>query len=52
MSAEGFSNALSLLYTSGGKIDFFRAVARCEVPYSFSNVDVSVAQQNNLAALL
>ena len=52
MSAEGFSNTLGLLYAAGGKIDFFSAVAGCEMSYSFTNVDVSMAQQNNLAARL
>ena len=52
MSAEGFSNTLGLLYTAGGKIYFCRAVSGRETPYPFSDIDVSVTQQNNLAALL
>jgi len=52
MSAEGFSDTLGLLYTAGGKIYFCRAVSGREPPYPFSDIDVSVTQQNNLAALL
>ena len=35
-----------------GKIYFLRAVAGREASYPFSDIDVSVPQQNNLAALL
>ena len=35
-----------------GKVYFFRAVSGREMPYPFSDIDVSVTQQNNLAALL
>jgi hypothetical protein len=49
--AERFSDALGLLNAAGGKVYFLGAVTAREVPYSFSHVDVSVAQQNNLAAL-
>ena len=35
-----------------GKIYFLCAVAGREMPYPFSDVDMSVTQQNNLAALL
>jgi hypothetical protein len=44
VSAEGFSDALSLLYTAGRKVYFPRAVPGREPPYPFSDVDVSVAQ--------
>jgi hypothetical protein len=44
VGAESFSDALGLLYTAGGKIDFFRAIAGREMPDPFSDVDVSVAQ--------
>ena len=52
VSAEGFSDTLGLLYTASGKIYFCRAVSGRELPYPFSDIDVSVAQQNNLAPLL
>ena len=52
MSPEGFSDALGLLYTAGGKIYFFRAVPRREPPYPFSDIDRSVTQQNNFAPFL
>ena len=52
MSAESFSNAFGLLYTAVGKVYFLCAVAGREMPYPFSDVDMSVTQQNNLAALL
>ena len=52
VSAEGFSNAHGLLYTAGRKVYFLCAVPGREVPYPFSDIDMSVAQQNNLAALL
>ena len=51
VSAEGFSDTLSLLYTAGGKIYFRRAITGRKPPYPFSDIDVSVTQQNNLAAL-
>jgi hypothetical protein len=44
VSAEGFSDALGLLYTAGRKVYFRRAVPGREPPYPFSDVDVSVAQ--------
>src|SRR5262245_48140915 len=49
--SESFSNPLGLLYTAGRKIYFLSAVPGREMPNSFSDVDVCVAQQNNLAAL-
>jgi hypothetical protein len=52
VSAESFSDALGLLYTAGRKVCFLGAVPGRESPYSFSDVDVAVAQQDNLAALL
>jgi Phage integrase family len=52
VSAEGFSDTLGLLFTAGGKIYFCRAVSWREPPYPFSDVEVSVTQQNNLAAPL
>ena len=52
VSAEGFSDMLGLLYTAGRKVYFLCAIPGRETPYSFSDVDVSVAQQNNFAALL
>jgi hypothetical protein len=42
-SAEGFPDALGLLYTAGRKVYFRRAVPGREPPYPFSDVDVSVA---------
>ena len=42
MSAEGFPNALGLLYTAGRKVYFFCAVPRREMPYPFSDIDMSV----------
>ena len=44
VSTERFADKLGLLYTAGGKIDFFRAISRREPPYPFLNIDVSVAQ--------
>ena len=44
VSAEGFSDALGLLYTAGGKIYFCRTVSGREPPYPFSDIDVSVTQ--------
>ena len=52
VSAEGLSDTLGLFYTARGKINFCRAVSGCEPPYPFSDIDVSVTQQNNLAALI
>ena len=52
MSAEGFSNALGLLYTAGRKVYFRCAIPGREMPNPFSNIDMSVTQQNNHAALL
>lgn len=49
--AKRFSDALGLLNASGGKVDFLGAVAGREVSYSVSHVDVSVAQEDNLATL-
>lgn len=43
---------LVLLYTTDGKIYLCRAVSGREPSYSFSDIDVRVTQQNNLAALL
>ena len=51
VSAERFSYALGLLDAARGKVYFLSAVTGREVPYSFSHVDVSVAQQDNLATL-
>lgn len=52
VSAEGFSDARGLLYTAGRKVYFLRAVPGRESPYPFSDIDVPMAQQDNLAALL
>jgi hypothetical protein len=52
VSSEGFSDTLRLLYTAGGKVYFLCAVPGREMPYPFSDVDVRMAQQDNLAALL
>jgi hypothetical protein len=52
VSAEGFSDPLGLHYAAGRKIYFLRAVSRRKVSYPLSHIDVSMAQQNNLAALL
>jgi hypothetical protein len=51
VSAEGFSDAPGLLYTAGRKVYFRRAVAGRKPPYSFPDVDVRVAQQDDFAAL-
>ena len=50
--AKGVSDVLGLLYTQGRKVDFLRAIPGREMSYPFSDVDVSVAQQDNLAAVL
>ncbi|MGA7178135.1 MAG: hypothetical protein WBX11_00915 [Thiobacillaceae bacterium] len=52
VSAEGFSQTLGLFDTTGRKVYFCRTVPRRELPYSFSDNDMSVTQQDNLAALL
>ncbi|MFY9755694.1 MAG: hypothetical protein WBZ23_00465 [Pseudolabrys sp.] len=52
MSSEGFSDTLRLPYTAGGKVYFLYAVPGREMSYPFSDVDVRMAQQDNLAALL
>jgi hypothetical protein len=52
MHAKGLSDTLGLFYTAGGKVYFFRTVSGRESSYPFSDVDVSVAQQDNLATLL
>jgi hypothetical protein len=52
VSTEGISDTLDLLYAAGGKVYLCRAVSGREPPYTFSDIDVSVTQQNNLAALL
>ena len=52
VSSEGFSDTLRLLYTAGGKVYFLYAVPGREMSYPFSDVDVRMAQQDNLAALL
>ena len=51
MSAEGFPDLLGLFYTAGRKVYFLCAVSGREPAYPFSDIDVSVTQQNNLAAL-
>ncbi len=52
VSAEGFSDALGLLHPAGGKVYFCRTVSGRESPNPLSDIDVSVTQQDNLAALL
>jgi hypothetical protein len=52
VSAEAYSDALGLLYTAGRKVYFLRTVPGRESPCPFSDVDVRVTQQDNLAALL
>jgi hypothetical protein len=52
MSSEGCSDTLGLLYTAGRKVHFLCAVTGREMPYTFLDVDVRMAQQDNLAALL
>jgi len=42
--AEGFSDTLGLRYAAGRKVYFHHAVPGREPPYSFSDVDVGVAQ--------
>jgi hypothetical protein len=49
--AEGFAQALGLLYTSRGEVYLNRTVPGRKPPYPFSDNDVGVAQQNHLAAL-
>ena len=52
VNAESFSNSFGLLYTAGRKVYLLCAIPGREVPYPFSDIDMSVTQQNNLAALL
>lgn len=52
VSTEGFSDTLGLLYAAGRKVYFLRAVPGREASHPFSDVDVPMAQQDNLAALL
>jgi hypothetical protein len=51
MIAEGFPDAFGLRYTAGRKVYFLCAVPGREMSYPFTDIDVSVTQQNNLAAL-
>ena len=52
VGAKRFSDTLGLLNTAGGKIYFCRAVSGRKPPYPLSDIDVSVPQQDNFAALL
>ena len=52
MSTEGFSDALGLLHPASGKIYFCCTVSGREPPDALSDIDVSVTQQDDLAALL
>src|SRR5215475_947223 len=52
VNSKGFSDLLGLLHATGGKVYFLGAVAGRKAPYPFSYLDMRMAQQNNLAALL